>query len=68
MLPSPDHRGATPPQFVQVKIDSPYVGAYTVGVKTGTFAARNFQFLDDGSSMARTHPPDDLWSGMAATG
>lgn len=62
MLPSPDHRGATPPMIAEVNIDAHYVGPETITVKAGTFAARHFQFLDDGTSgMAGQHPPYDVW-------
>ena len=61
-LPSPDHRGATPPMIAQVKIDGIYIGKETVTVKAGTFACRHFQFVDDGSAgMAGEHPAYDLW-------
>lgn len=62
MLPSPDHRGATPPMIAEVNIDARYVGPETVTVKAGTFAARHYQFIDDGTSgMAGQHPPYDVW-------
>lgn len=61
-LPSPDHRGATPPQIAQVKIDAQYLGKELVTVAAGTFPARKFQFIDDGSSgMDGAHPPYELW-------
>lgn len=61
-LPSPDHRGATPPQIAQVKIDAQYLGNELVTVSAGTFPARKFQFIDDGSSgMDGAHPPYELW-------
>ena len=61
-LPSPDHRGATPPMIAHVKIDAQYLGKEEVAVAAGTFAARKFQFIDDGSSgMAGEHPPYELW-------
>ena len=61
-LPSPDHRGATPPMIAHVKIDAQYLGKEDVTVVAGTFAARKFQFIDDGSSgMAGEHPPYELW-------
>ena len=61
-LPSPDHRGATPPQIAHVKIDARYLGNEEVTVKAGTFQTRHFQFIDDGSAgMAGEHPPYDLW-------
>ena len=60
-LPSPDHRGATPPMIAQVKIDAQYLGKEEVTVRAGTFAARKFQFSDDGASaMAGEHPPYEL--------
>lgn len=61
-LPSPDHRGATPPQIAHVRIDGMFVGREEVTVPAGTFAARHFQFIDDGTSgLAGEHPPYDLW-------
>ena len=61
-LPSPDHRGATPPQIAQVKIDAVYLGNEQVTVKAGSFQTRHFRFIDDGSAgMAGEHPPYDLW-------
>jgi hypothetical protein len=62
MLPSPDHRGATPPIIAEVNIDAVFLGRETVTVRAGTFAAKHFQFSDDGSSgMAGQHPPYDVW-------
>ena len=62
MLPSPDHRGATPPVIAEVNIDAVFLGRETVTVRAGTFAAKHFQFIDDGSSgMAGQHPPYDVW-------
>jgi hypothetical protein len=62
LLPSPDHRGATPPMISEVNIDAVFLGRETVTVKAGTFAARHFQFIDDGTSgMAGQHPPYDVW-------
>lgn len=62
MLPSPDHRGATPPMIAEVNIDAVFLGRETVTVKAGTFATKHFQFIDDGSSgMAGQHPPYDVW-------
>lgn len=61
-LPSPDHRGATPPMIAQVKIDAVYLGNEQVTVKAGTFRTRHFQFVDDGSAgMSTQHPPYDVW-------
>ena len=62
MVPSPDHRGATPPMLAHVHIDAMYVGNETVSVGAGTFAARHYQFLDDGSAgFSAPHPPYDVW-------
>ena len=61
-LPSPDHRGATPPLLASVNIGAVYLGREQVTVAAGTFAARRFQFLDDGrSGLTGEHPPYDLW-------
>ena len=61
-LPSPDHRGATPPQIAQVKIDAVYLGSEEVTVKAGTFQAKHFQFIDDGTSgMTGEHPVYNVW-------
>lgn len=61
-LPSPDHRGATPPMIARVQMDARFLGRETVTVAAGTFAARKFEFIDDGASgMAGTHPPYEMW-------
>jgi hypothetical protein len=61
-VPSPDHRGATPPMLAEVNIGAVFLGLETITVKAGTFRARHLQFVDDGSSgMAGTHPPYDVW-------
>jgi len=61
-VPSPDHRGATPPLLAEVNIDALLVGEEEVTVRAGSFAARHFQYLDDGTSgLLGTHPPYDLW-------
>jgi hypothetical protein len=61
-LPSPDHRGATPPQIAHVRIDARFLGTEEITVAAGTFATRHFQFVDDGSSgMDGAHPPYDVW-------
>jgi hypothetical protein len=61
-LPSPDHRGATPPMIAQVKIDAEYYGKEEVTVAAGTFAARKFAFIDPGDSgMAGEHPRYEMW-------
>ena len=61
-LPSPDHRGATPPFAAPVRIDGLYLGEEDITVKAGTFKTRHFQFLDDGTGgMAGEHPVYDVW-------
>jgi hypothetical protein len=62
MLPSPDHRGATPPMISEANIDVIFLGRETLTVKAGTFAAKHFQFVDDGTAgMSSQHPPYDVW-------
>jgi hypothetical protein len=62
MVPSPDHRGATPPLLAAVKLDAIFLGRETVTVRAGTFAARHYQFRDDGSAgFSSQHPPYDVW-------
>lgn len=62
-LPSPDHRGATPPMIAEVRIGLEYVGDETVTVAAGTFACRHFRFIDDlGPGMGgNAHPAYDMW-------
>ena len=66
-LPSPDHRGATPPQIAQVKIGARYLGKEEVTVPAGTFQCKHLQFIDDASivpgtgGMAGEHPAYDVW-------
>ncbi|WP_397401258.1 hypothetical protein [Phenylobacterium sp.] len=61
-VPSPDHRGASPPMIAEVNIGVVFLKRETITVAAGTFAARHFQFVDDGASgMAGTHPPYDVW-------
>ncbi len=62
LVPSPDHRGATPPLLARVQIDVRFIGREQVRVGAGAFAARRFQFLDPGDSgLAGQHPPYDVW-------
>ncbi len=63
-LPSPDHRGATPPQIAEVFITLEYVGEAEKTVAAGTFACRHFRFIDDSSDAGmggKTHPDYDMW-------
>lgn len=61
-LPSPDHRGATPPLLAPVAIDGVLVGEETVTTPAGTFACKHMQFVDPGNSgFSNDHPLYDLW-------
>ena len=66
-LPSPDHRGATPPQIAEVFIGLDYVGEEERTVAAGTFACHHFRFVDDvddtggGGMGGTTHPDYDMW-------
>ncbi len=63
-LPSPDHRGATPPMIAEHRIGLEYLGDDTVTVAAGTFACRRFRFVDDitsGGMGGVEHPAYDLW-------
>lgn len=66
-LPSPDHRGATPPQIAQVKIGAVFLGREEITVPAGTFGCKHLQFVDDVNivpgtgGMAGEHPPYDVW-------
>ena len=69
LVPSPDHRGATPPLLAHVRIGALYVGREMVDVHAGRFPARHFRFLDDGASgMSGRHPTYDLWVSDDADG
>ncbi len=62
-LPSPDHRGATPPLLAEVNITLEYVGDETVTVQAGTFQCRHFRFIDEsaGGMGGKEHPQYDIW-------
>jgi len=61
-VPSPDHRGASPPLLAEVNIDALFVGRETISVKAGRFPACHWQYLDEGDSgMLGQHPPYDVW-------
>ena len=62
-LPSPDHRGATPPMAAEVKIGLEYVGEAEKTVQAGTFKCHHFRFIDDdGPGMGGVpHPTYDMW-------
>ncbi len=61
LLPSPDHRGATPPQLARVDIHLEYVGEAEKTVAAGTFACRHFRFVDEAAMGGTQHPPYDMW-------
>jgi hypothetical protein len=63
-LPSPDHRGATPPLIAESTIQLAFIGFDTITVAAGTFAARHFCFTDERGGMATdkgAHPEYHLW-------
>lgn len=60
-VPSPDHRGATPPMVAEVNIDLEYLGDETVTVAAGTFDCRKFRFIDEGTMGGKQHPTYDMW-------
>lgn len=60
-LPSPDHRGATPPLIAETNIYLGYVGDETVTVAAGTFEASHYRFTDPHGDMAGGHPDYDVW-------
>ncbi len=63
-LPSPDHRGATPPMIAEVTIGLEFVGEEDKTVEAGTFHCRHFRFVDnsDGGMGGTTHPDYDIWA------
>jgi len=60
-LPSPDHRGATPPMIAEVKIFLEYVGEETKTTPAGTFACRHYRFVDEAAMGGVQHPAYDMW-------
>lgn len=63
LLPSADHRGATPPLLARVVIDLDYLGDERVTVAAGSFDCRRFQFTDRSAHGmgGATHPPYRIW-------
>ncbi len=62
-LPSPDHRGATPPQIAELEMVMEYVGEEEKTVEAGTFQCRRYRYVDesdDGMGGTR-HPDFDMW-------
>lgn len=64
-VPSPDHRGATPPQLAEVHIELEYVGEEKVTVLAGTFDSYHYRFSDDSGGMVGAdglaHPEYNVW-------
>lgn len=62
-VPSPDHRGATPPMLSEVKIGLEYVGDEQITVEAGSFDCHHFRYVDDaGEGMGgKQHPSYDMW-------
>lgn len=60
-LTSPDHRGATGPQFYVTNFDLVYVGDEVVEVPAGRFDARHFQVTGTAGNLPEEHPPYDVW-------
>lgn len=63
LVPSADHRGATPPQLAEVRITLAYLGDAEVEVTAGRFSCHHFRFTDEeGPGMGGVpHPAYDLW-------
>lgn len=60
-VPSPDHRGATPPMASEVVIDLEYLGDESVTVPAGTFPCRKFAFIDTAGMGGTEHPRYEMW-------
>ena len=62
-LPSPDHRGATPPMIAEVRIILEYLGEERVTVAAGTFDCWHFRYVDESTDGmgGKTHPHYDMW-------
>jgi hypothetical protein len=60
-VPSPDHRGATPPIAAEVRIDLEYLGDEAIAVAAGTFACRKFAFIDTAGMGGVEHPRYEMW-------
>lgn len=64
-VPSPDHRGATPPLLAEVRVELEYVGEEKVTVQAGTFDSFHYRYSDDTGGMVGAdgvaHPEFDVW-------
>lgn len=62
VLTSPDHRGATGPQFfIMNAMTLVYAGDEDVEVGAGKFRARHFQVTGTAGNLPEEHPPYDIW-------
>lgn len=63
LLPSADHRGATPPMLAEVRIGLEYVGDEQAECPAGRFDCHHFRFVDESESGmgGKEHPVYDLW-------
>ncbi len=63
LLPSADHRGATPPMLAEVRIGLEYVGNEPATCPAGSFDCHHFRFVDESAEgMGGTsHPVYDMW-------
>ncbi len=62
MLTSPDHRGATGPQFFKMpKMSISYHGEEEITIAAGTFRARHFSVGDTAGNLPEEHPPYNVW-------
>lgn len=62
-LPSPDHRGATPPQIAEIEMVMEFVGEEQKTVEAGTFSCRHFRYVDESEEGmgGERHPNFDMW-------
>ena len=64
-LPSPDHRGATPPLLAETTMELIYEGREEVTVAAGTFDAYYYRFTDESGGMVgpngKSHPDFHRW-------
>lgn len=63
-LPSPDHRGATPPLAAEAVLQLEYVGDERITVPAGTFDCHHFRFTDEDGGMESgngAHPDYEVW-------
>ncbi len=61
-LTSPDHRGATGPQFfLMPSMTLNYLGDEDIDVEAGSFRARHFSVGGTAGNLPEEHPPYDVW-------